>query len=66
MGKFEIMLLVIAMVGFVCVTSSEAADSSSSSSSAAFVKKTTSSHSIVIFSKSYCPYDLSLSPLSSH
>ncbi|KAM7481265.1 hypothetical protein LguiB_005848 [Lonicera macranthoides] len=54
MGKFEIMLLVILMVGFVCVTSSEAADSSSSS--AAFVKKTVSSHSIVIFSKSYCPY----------
>ncbi|KAM7477874.1 hypothetical protein LguiA_026087 [Lonicera macranthoides] len=54
MGKFEIMLLVILMVGFVCVTSSETADSSSSS--AAFVKKTVSSHSIVIFSKSYCPY----------
>ncbi|KAA8535699.1 hypothetical protein F0562_030702 [Nyssa sinensis] len=43
-----LMLMIIA--AFISSTSS------SSSDSAAFVKKTISSHSIVIFSKSYCPY----------
>ncbi|KAI8570106.1 hypothetical protein RHMOL_Rhmol01G0007800 [Rhododendron molle] len=51
MSKF----IIILSVSFLCSPlTSEAADSSSSP--AAFVKKTISSHSIVIFSKSYCPY----------
>ncbi|KAE9462426.1 hypothetical protein RHGRI_000070 [Rhododendron griersonianum] len=51
MSKF----IIILSVSFLCspLTSEAAA---SSSSPAAFVKKTISSHSIVIFSKSYCPY----------
>lgn len=36
---------------------------SAKSSEAAFVEKTVSSHKIVIFSKSYCPYDPSFSIL---
>uniref|UniRef100_A0A5B7AFU1 Putative Glutaredoxin C4 n=1 Tax=Davidia involucrata TaxID=16924 RepID=A0A5B7AFU1_DAVIN len=46
----SIVVLMI-ITAFISSTSS-----SSSSDSAAFVKKTISSHSIVIFSKSYCPY----------
>ncbi|KAH7861994.1 hypothetical protein Vadar_033494 [Vaccinium darrowii] len=55
-SKFIIVYITLILtVSYLCPpTPAEAA--ASSSSPAAFVKKTISSHSIVIFSKSYCPY----------
>ncbi|XP_059634564.1 glutaredoxin-C4-like [Cornus florida] len=48
-ATFIKVLLLMIVTAFICASSSEAA-------STKFVKKTISSHSIVIFSKSYCPY----------
>ncbi|XP_071699708.1 glutaredoxin-C4 [Rutidosis leptorrhynchoides] len=45
-------LLIVITIAVIFLSNAEA----SSSSSVDFVKKTISSHSIVIFSKSYCPY----------
>ncbi|XAR55647.1 Thioredoxin-disulfide reductase [Bertholletia excelsa] len=44
------LIMMVALAFFCLLPASQAAASS------AFVKKTISSHSIVIFSKSYCPY----------
>ncbi|KAM7252223.1 hypothetical protein ACFE04_024106 [Oxalis oulophora] len=52
--------LLVALIVVMTLTAVSVESSSSSSSSLkkeiAFVKKTISSHTIVIFSKSYCPY----------
>ena len=53
-------LVITTAASLWCVSSS----SDEAAAAASFVKKTISSHKIVIFSKSYCPYSLSL-PLSS-
>ncbi|XP_028114781.1 glutaredoxin-C4-like isoform X2 [Camellia sinensis] len=58
-SKFMIISIALMLiVPFLCTptTSSESESESESKSEAAFIKKTISSHSIVIFSKSYCPY----------
>ncbi|KAF5956558.1 hypothetical protein HYC85_003783 [Camellia sinensis] len=52
-SKFMIISIALMLiVPFLCTPTT----SSESKSEAAFIKKTISSHSIVIFSKSYCPY----------
>ncbi|XP_074350682.1 glutaredoxin-C4 isoform X1 [Apium graveolens] len=54
-SKSSTSVLVIAVLMAVLLSINVAADESSSAAMK-FVKKTISSHSIVIFSKSYCPY----------
>ncbi|GMP36655.1 hypothetical protein CsSME_00008713 [Camellia sinensis var. sinensis] len=56
-SKFMIISIALMLiVPFLCTPTTSSESESESKSEAAFIKKTISSHSIVIFSKSYCPY----------